>query len=307
MFAKKFAMGVVAILAVAALVRWFWLDPEARPDWRLNSAPLNPSDGSSSNSSWMPDSTFVGRNEPQRNDPHALDPALDLARMVLAHIEREVQDYSATLVKRERINGSLSSESKMEIKVRTRKSSDGKLVQPLCVYLKFTDPWLTRGREVIWSETQGGGKLIAHEGGFKNVASLTLNPNDRLAMLGNKYPITEIGIARLVEKLIEKGERDKLAGPCEVQWLENQRVGDRNCQMIQVTHANPDPKFDFHIAQIYIDRERLIPLRYRAYMWPARAGAEPPLEEEYTYLNLKLNVGLVDADFDPKNPDYNFP
>ena len=28
--------------------------------------------------------------------------------------------------------------------------------------------------------------------------------------------------------------------------------------------------------------------------------------EEYTYLNMKLNVGLSDLDFDIKNSDYNF-
>jgi hypothetical protein len=28
--------------------------------------------------------------------------------------------------------------------------------------------------------------------------------------------------------------------------------------------------------------------------------------EEYTYLNLKLNAGLVDADFDHTNPNYKF-
>jgi hypothetical protein len=28
--------------------------------------------------------------------------------------------------------------------------------------------------------------------------------------------------------------------------------------------------------------------------------------EEYTYLNMKLNVGLSDRDFDPSNKDYAF-
>ena len=195
----------------------------------------------------------------------------------------------------------------MEVKIRTRKIRDGKLTRPLNVYLKFADPWLSRGREVIWNESLREGKFVAHEGGLKNLARMTLHPNDRLAMLGNKYPITEIGLARLVEKLIEKGERDKLAGPCDVQWIDNQMVGNRPCQLIQVTHAKPDARFDFHVAQIFIDRERLVPLRYAAFLWPKGPTAEPPLEEEYSYVDLKLNVGLVDADFDPENPKYSFP
>ena len=35
-------------------------------------------------------------------------------------------------------------------------------------------------------------------------------------------------------------------------------------------------------------------------------GDPPPLLESYTYPNLKLNPGLTNADFDPKNPAYNF-
>jgi len=30
------------------------------------------------------------------------------------------------------------------------------------------------------------------------------------------------------------------------------------------------------------------------------------LIEEYTFLNLRVNVGLSDTDFDRKNPTYNF-
>ena len=31
------------------------------------------------------------------------------------------------------------------------------------------------------------------------------------------------------------------------------------------------------------------------------------LLEEYTYVDVQLNVGLIDADFDPDNPRYDFP
>ncbi len=34
--------------------------------------------------------------------------------------------------------------------------------------------------------------------------------------------------------------------------------------------------------------------------------AAPELIEAYTYLNMKLNVGLTDADFDIHNPVYRF-
>ena len=35
-------------------------------------------------------------------------------------------------------------------------------------------------------------------------------------------------------------------------------------------------------------------------------SGKPQLLEEYTYLNLKLNNGFTDADFDVRNPNYQF-
>lgn len=238
---------------------------------------------------------------------HDLDPVLELARRALLQMQEDVDDYTARLIKRERIQGVLGSEVQMEIKIRPRKYQSGKITRPLSAYLKFLEPRSARGREVIWTEGVNGNKLTAHEGGMLNLLRLELDPTGVLAMMDNKYPITEIGLTRLVEKLIEKGERDRTIGPCEVLVLEDQRVGDCECRLIQVTHREHDPRFDFHIAQIFIDTQRMIPLRYAAFMWPQESGGEPLLEEEYTYLDVKLNVGLTDADFDPSNPAYNYP
>ena len=244
---------------------------------------------------------------PASESGHALDPVLDLARTALAQLREQVDDYQGRLIKRERINGKLGNEVQMELKVRTRREADGKVTRPLSAYLKFLEPKSARGREVIWVEGANGNKLTGHEGGLLNLVRVELEPTGMLAMIDNKYPITEIGLARLVEKLIEKGERDRKVGPCEVQIRDDQRVGDRTCRLIQVTHPEPDPRFDFHIAQVFIDVERMIPLRYAAFMWPKQPGGEPELEEEYTYLDVELNVGLTDKDFDPDNPAYKFP
>lgn len=238
---------------------------------------------------------------------HPLDPVLKIAYESREVFQKSINDYRGVLVKRERIGGTLSGETRMEIKVRSRRSEGDKLVRPLHAYLKFVEPWLSRGREVIWVENRNEGKLIGHEGGFKNLVRVALAPTDSLAMMGNKYPITEIGLANLVEKLIEKGERDKKNGRCLVIVEEGHKIGDRVCKLIQVTHPERDPRFDFHIAQIFMDPERMIPLRYAAFLWPEKLGDAPPLEEEYTYLNVELNVGLQDIEFDPENPAYNYP
>ena len=46
--------------------------------------------------------------EPEAAKSHPLDPALKIAREGLEHIRRDVQDYTAVIVKRERVSGGRS-------------------------------------------------------------------------------------------------------------------------------------------------------------------------------------------------------
>ena len=92
-----------------------------------------------------------------------------------------------------------------------------------------------------------------------------------------------------------------------MQFFDNAKVDGRPCRMIQITHPVKRPYFDFYRAQIFIDRELNVPIRYAAWTWPENGTDTPVLEEEYNYRDLRLNVGLTDRDFDPDNPHYNFP
>ncbi len=239
--------------------------------------------------------------------PHPLDPVLKLARSELDAFSQNVVDYTAMMLKRERIGGKLGEENRMMVKIINRRLVDNKLETPLHAYLRFESPKSIRGREVIWVEGKNDGNLIAHESGLFNLMSVTLPPDGSLAMMGNKYPITGIGMGNLYVKLIEKGERDRRLGDCEVTIREKEHFDDRPIVLIEVKHPQKRPDFDFHIARIYLDTDRHLPLRYESYLWPNKPSDEAPLEEQYTYQDIQLNVGLTEADFDPKNPAYQFP
>ena len=60
--------------------------------------------------------------ESQAAGVHPLDPLLEYAREIRRHMLDDVKDYTATLVKRERIRGSLGGESRMQLKVRNRQT-----------------------------------------------------------------------------------------------------------------------------------------------------------------------------------------
>ena len=158
-----------------------------------------------------------------------------------------------------------------------------------------------RGRRQRW-------KFTAHEGGFKGrfLPTVSLLPTSTLAMRGNRYPITEIGIKTLTKRLIEKGTRDRKLGICKVRSINGAKVKDRVCTMLEVRHDDRKPQFDFHLARIFVDNELNLPIRYEAYDWPTTAGADPQLIEEYTYMNLQINTGLSDEDFSTTNSQYRF-
>ena len=228
---------------------------------------------------------------------HPLAPAIRWAREG-AHNLKQVQDYSAVMVKRERVEGKLLDEQYMFLKVRHR---------PLSVYLYFLKPDSLQGQEVMWIENQNDGKMWAHGTGIKSIfGTVSLNPTSPIAMGDNRYPITEIGILNLVERLLEVAQQDAQYGECEVKFFPGAKINDRVCTCIQVTHPVPRRNFRFHVARIFIDDELNVPIRYEAYDWPGKQGETPPLLEQYTYLNLKLNNGLTDADFDVRNPQYRF-
>jgi hypothetical protein len=203
----------------------------------------------------------------------------------------------------------------MSLKLRyaPKNSDDIDSERKVSVYLKTTKPKSQAGREVIWIQDQNDNKLKAHEAGLLGMVTVDLSPNSRLAMTGNRYPITEVGLEKLLRKLIERGERDRLLGPAEVRTSENAKIGNVPCKLLEIVHSEPwievDGKkveFEFHLAQVYIDEANLVPLKYASYGWPKSEGKEPELLEMYTYENLQLNVGLTDSDFDPKNTNYRF-
>ena len=238
--------------------------------------------------------TILTQRQPNE---HPLMPALRWAYSGRRDLE-QLSDYSATMVKRERINGKLGEYEHMFVKVRH---------EPFSVYMRFLAPNKLKGQEVVYVQGANEGKLSAHGTGIQKVlGTLQLEPTSLLAMRGNRYPITELGVLNLVTRLVEIGERDTQFGECEVKFYPGAKIEDRVCTCIEVVHPVPRRNFLFHVARIYIDDELNVPIRYEAYEWPEIEGGKPVLTEEYTYLQIKLNNGYTDADFDVRNPNYQF-
>jgi hypothetical protein len=179
--------------------------------------------------------------------------------------------------------------------------------EPFSVYMQFLKPEKKKNQQAIFVEGENNSKLLGKAGDIKRILGwISLDPEGDMAMEGNRYPITQLGIRRLLQRLIEVGENDSQFGECEVKInSKNVKVSGRECTCIQVVHPVRRREFIFHKAKIFVDKEHNLPIRYEAYNWPAVEGGPAELDEEYTYLDLKFNEGFADEDFDSKNPAYN--
>ena len=122
-----------------------------------------------------------------------------------------------------------------------------------------------------------------------------------VAMRGQKYPITRVGVRNLTAELLRQFESEARFQECEVAHKTNMKIGGRETTMVQVTHPIPRQNFRAHVARLFFDNELGILIHYDAFGWPAQPGAQPPLEERFTYTNLKINNGYTARDFDANN------
>lgn len=249
--------------------------------------------------------------ETPRTRDATLDEVLELAKHALATMEETVEDYTARFTKQERItSGVLSEKTMMDIKVQTRlrnKTNDA----PMRVYLAFLAPEATNGREVIWGKDLYDGKMAVHEVSLLlSWKTIWLNPTGMLAMAGQRYPISEIGVTGLVEKLIERGAKDLGNPDVTASFTRDYEYDGLICELIQVKRAKPSGgKDDFSLAEIIFDPDRMLILSYQSFGWADRDAPDAvvPLLESYQYSDLKTNVGLTDEDFDVTNENYSFP
>ena len=238
---------------------------------------------------------------------HPLDPVLAVAQLSLDEIDKRIDDYACVITSQLFLHGRLDKERRMRAKIRHAHEKDGES-KPFSVYLDFLSPRAMVGQEVIWVEGQNDGKLVAHTAsGFLGIKKMHLTPDGPLAMRGSKYPIWDIGFRNLIAKMYEIGCCDRDDDDCQVNVTPGVKVEGRACTLIEIKHEQEKEVFTFHLAKIYVDNERKIPIGYEGYSWPATPDGEPILMEKFYYTDMNLNVGLKDADFNPDNPAYRYP
>lgn len=210
----------------------------------------------------------------------------------------KVQDYTCKFYKRERIGGVLSAPHVMDMKVRN---------EPHSVYLKFHQP--NRGREAIYVAGRNDGLVLAHDVGFTKLlaGTMRLDPLGARAMEGNRHPITDAGIGRLIETVKARWTRElEQSSEAIVLFDSRLKLGATSYLLVEAIHPRKSSDYYFHKVRLFINNDLGFPVRFEGYDWPKSPRHTPELVEEYIYDDIKINVGLSDHDFDVANELYSF-
>lgn len=257
---------------------------------------------------FVPASLEVAEIDSMIRREHPLREPLAMAIDAYDRTRREIRDYTCTLEKRERVGGRLLGPEIIQAKMRHEVVEGDQVVVPLSIYLKFESPDAVRGREILYVRGENDDKMIVRKGGRRlPFITVSLDLDSPMVMSGCRYPLTEFGILRLLERMIVLGQAEMEYDECEVDVAKSVETANGRAIQIDIRHPHRREHFQYHLARALIDEKTQLPISFESYDWPAKEGEDPLMVEQYIYRDLQVNVGLTDADFDPANPEYGFP
>ncbi|MEW6358084.1 MAG: DUF1571 domain-containing protein [Planctomycetota bacterium] len=203
---------------------------------------------------------------------------------------KEIKDYTGTFTKREFLRGELRDTEVMFLKFRQ---------EPLSIYAKWIGE-AHKGREAIYVKGKNKDRVVGHEYiGPLNV-SVAMDVHGREARKNARSPITEGGMINSIRTFIRYVEMGKQNRDGRLRYLGSETFDGRQVHVIlRILDERPD--YPAYLTFLYIEKERLLPVKSVGYDWDHK------LLWLYTTVDLKLNVGLSDKDFDPDNDGYNYP
>ena len=214
---------------------------------------------------------------------------LDDSRAII----QEKPHHKAFLEKHVSVDGKLQDKEKIDVKIRHT---------PFSAYMK----WRGDGQEVLYVSGENENRLIARP--TNGLALLRriwrLEPDSKQAMMGCRYPITELGLANLSERLHKfYSSRDSREGlTCSMRETE---LNGRPTVIFDVTFHSPEECSEYSHSTIYFDALGKWIIGVENKGWTAD-GREGDLVEKYVYHDIDFDARLKDDDFSTDNPKYDF-
>jgi hypothetical protein len=201
-----------------------------------------------------------------------------------------VDHYTATFLLQERIDQELGPNQQLLLKFK----------KPLKIYLR----WLKgkhEGRQALYPAGVDGDELWVRLPLLVGAVTVSLDPQSPRARKGSRHPITDVGIGKLLDFITENASRGLQRGELTVEDHGQRLTFDRPARRYSL-HFPADPAKGYYCmtALIDVDHEYRLPVYAEIFDWHGQ------LIERYGYLDVRLNAGLTEEDFNPHNPTYGF-
>ena len=225
----------------------------------------------------------------------AREAPLDILREAQRRYREEVIDYTCTFQKQENLGGKLTKVQTVDVKFREKLQSvfmhwtknPGKARR--VIYVK--DRWTKSGEPQALCEPEGAiARLVV-----RSILRPIHGPDAKSA---SRRTIDQFGFANALDLIIKYSmmakEHDKLKLTC----VGTGNVGGRPTYVYERTlpYTGEGGEWPDRVLVFHLDAETLLPLSCASYA----DDAKQQLLGKYEYTDVKLNVGLTEADFDGK-------
>jgi hypothetical protein len=138
------------------------------------------------------------------------------------------------------------------------------------------------------------------------MGTISLLPTSSDAMKENRYPVTMIGMEKMLEVYILDWEESLKHPDTRVQAYPQVKIREVDCKMFEIVHPQQRELFKFHKGRVYFDKKSNFPICAEQFAFPVKAGKEPQLVEQYNYVDVKPMHAPAEKDFDARNEKYGF-
>ena len=217
---------------------------------------------------------------------------------------QSIERYQTVFTKQERINGDLTENQIIEMKVQHTPG--------FSVYMKWKNG--DTGRQVLYNEEYDDGQMVVKLGGLKGrlLPAIKLDPRGERAMSEARYPVTEAGMLGMLKQIVYHRNEDLKRGyGVTCRRLPNQDFDGRTCMCFVYEYESAEIHPTYRKSIILIDNRHHVPVMARNYTWAREADGltaeqldELTLIENYSFTSLNFETELLAEDFSRENKRY---
>ncbi|MCY2929111.1 MAG: DUF1571 domain-containing protein [Planctomycetota bacterium] len=214
---------------------------------------------------------------------------VELLKYCLNNYRSHYTDYTCKFIKQETIRGRLGKEQTTTVKF---------MEKPFSVVMTWTANRPSPADRVIYVDYKYDKKVLCRPVGMLGslVGTQKRDPWGEEAKAHSLKPITEFGMAKMTQSLIDVYEAAHKAGDCREEFGGYFDLGGRKCvRLDRYLNANPAQNYPAKKTETYIDVEYLVPVCVKGWDWNDKFSCS------YGYKDIKFNMLLTENDFLPQS------